>query len=117
MGLSAIQKAWEQLDAQVDEIVALAPLVDAERLLRGDQATAAVWAKRRQLAEMKAAARGKAEILALIMEPIFTTADEISTEAGLRYDARRRGVEHHTPGTNPATAAQDLKAALERSAS
>lgn len=114
MGPSVIQQAWAQLDDEVDEIMKLTPVVEAEKRLGGYEATPAVWARRRGLAEMKARARGKSEILALIMSPIFTTADEISAEAGQRYAARLMGLTRQTPGTDPATAAHDLRDALER---
>lgn len=77
-GESLLMIAWRQLDETVDQII------DAEN--SRDLET------RTETAELlKAAARGKAEILALFMAPHFDTADAISEEAARRYIARVAG--------------------------
>jgi hypothetical protein len=85
--MTIIEQAWTQLDTEVDEIMALTTKVG-----RGEHDF------EYDLAFAKAAARGKAEILALLTTPFFTTADEISAEAGRRYQARQAGVDPQTPG-------------------
>lgn len=46
----------------------------------------------------KAQARAYANVLALFMEPFFTTPDDIVREAVVRYKARQSGETHVTPG-------------------
>lgn len=46
----------------------------------------------------KAAARGIAEALAVLMPPFFTTGDEIVREAMVRWERRQAGQEYETPG-------------------
>ena len=84
-GKSLIHKAWEQLDAEVDELMRLG----------GQPTTTDVLD---QIIEKKARARGKAEILALFMTPHFATADQIADEAGRRYGLRAAGKHVDTPG-------------------
>jgi hypothetical protein len=84
--MNLIGKMWEQLDAEVDLIAS-----------NGSE-------------EAKVRAKAKAEIIALFMAPFFRTWEEVSMEAGRRLYARRNGLTHHTPGTDPATARADLRA-------
>lgn len=81
---AARQASWEQLDSEVDAITAATP----------DSQEAAL---------LKAAARGKAEVLALFMDLLGggwkgATADDISREAGRRAAARRAGRDYRTVG-------------------
>lgn len=89
--VTLVEQAWAQLDAQVDEIMTLAPQVEAEKDIYGAGLDYGAGQRRAALDVAKARARGKAEILALFMAPHFTTADEISQEAGNRYQARQTG--------------------------
>lgn len=90
-----IRKAWEQLDVAVDEIARLTAQVQ-EIKAAGDPRLAATF--ERDLLVEKAKARGKAEILALIMPAPLNTADAISAEAGVRHAAKQAGKQHETPG-------------------
>ena len=81
MGKSIIERAWEQLDAQVDEILTLAS--DSDVNINPTLANA--------LEVAKARARGKAEVLALLMVPHYPTADAVAEEAGRRAAARQAG--------------------------
>ena len=94
---SRILEAWHQLDEQVDEIVSVG---------QGDPVTdedSAAWAN--HLNVLKARARGKAEILALLMPAPFDTADAISMEAGKRQAMRAAGRAYRTPGLPAESAA------------
>ena len=88
--LRVSQRAWKQLDDEVDAIMAAAP---------GEL----------DQAYMQQRARGKAEILALVMNigwPLAwkgATADDISTEAGRRATMRRAGREYGTIGVESST--------------
>jgi len=77
-GESILTIAWRQLDETVDQIVALG-------------VAGATPEQQYDLDQLKAAARGKAEILALFMTPHFADADAISAEAARRYTARVTG--------------------------
>jgi len=79
-GKSILEKAWDMLDQEVDQIMAVRD--------RGAEITEG----------MKANSRGKAEILALFMHPYFENADDISREAMRRYKSRLAGEECITPG-------------------
>jgi hypothetical protein len=85
---SVIRQAWEQLDEQVDEIMELTTQIRAHYQ--------PVLSARLETAQARA--RGKAEILALIMAPYYESAEEISAEAGARWAARKNGTEHTTKG-------------------
>lgn len=85
-GESILTIAWRQLDETVDQIVAAT-------------SDATTDASRDRLSSLKAAARGKAEILALFMTPHFADADAISEEAARRYTARATGdADYRTAG-------------------
>jgi hypothetical protein len=86
---SVIRQAWEQLDEQVDEIMELTAKAEAAGFDKVIEVA---------LERAKARARGKAEILALIMAPYYESAEEISAEAGQRWAARKNGTEHTTKG-------------------
>ncbi len=79
-----VEQVWKMLDDTMDELMAL----DAQGLsVTGRDANV-----------LKARARAQAEILAIFMQPFFTTPDGIAKEAGVRYKARRDGIEHKTNG-------------------
>lgn len=96
--MKGLDEAWRQLDAEVDQIVNVADALKTEGDIDGAQTGT--------LVELKARARGKAEILAVFMtlygarghdEAAFEwTADEVSTEAGKRRAMRTRGREYFT---------------------
>lgn len=90
-----IRKAWTQLDVAVDEIVRLGDTIKRAKR-EGDEKMAASFEK--DLLVEKAKARGKAEILALIMPAPLNDPEAVSRESGVRYAARQKGVEHETPG-------------------
>lgn len=80
-----VEKAWAQLDAEVDQIAAeaaKAPTAESEA----------------HIALLKARARGKAEILFLFMSPHFNSVDEIAVEAARRKQYRDAGAEYTSPG-------------------
>jgi hypothetical protein len=93
--LRVSQRAWKQLDDEVDAIMAFADPITEE-----DAA---------DLDRLKARARGKAEILAVVMNigwPLAwkgATADDISAEAGRRAAMRRAGGEYGTIGVESST--------------
>lgn len=90
-----IRAAWAQLDVAVDEVVRLNGMV--ERCGQdGDVEMAASF--EHDLIVEKARARGKAEILALIMPAPLNSPEAVSKEAGLRFQARQQGKERDTPG-------------------
>lgn len=73
--MEALHEGWAQLDREVDEIMeAMNSGADASTILH-----------------LKARSRGKAEVLVLFMPHPFDTADDISKEAGLRWQARQNG--------------------------
>ena len=96
--MKGLDEAWRQLDAEVDQIVNVADALKTEGDIDGAQTGT--------LVELKARARGKAEILAVFMtlygargydEAAFEwTADDVSTEAGKRRAMRTRGREYFT---------------------
>lgn len=96
--MKGLDEAWRQLDAEVDQIVNVADALNTEGDIDGAQTGT--------LVELKARARGKAEILAVFMtlygargydeEAFEWTADEVSTEAGKRRAMRTRGREYFT---------------------
>lgn len=91
-GKSIILVAWEQLDDAVDEIMELTARKPADPLNQADI--------NHDLAIAKAAARGKAEILALLTVPHFRNAEAVSLESGRRYQARKAGdTTYVTPGS------------------
>lgn len=112
-----IRKGWEQLDAEVDEIVAAS--ADLEVTKNGPEGT--VYHQR--LEQLKARARGKAEILAYIMNVAYpaawkgATADDISNEAGRRKKYRVGAERYGTVGvewnTNVLTASRDELTVLD----
>lgn len=112
-GPSIIEQAWAQLDAQVDEIYRLGDEAN-QYGLDGDPGLAEETY--REMLVAKARARGKAEILALLMAPYYATADEISVEAAARAQARATGQRHRTLGLDPAKASLDLDLAERRRA-
>lgn len=81
-GKSILEQAWNQLDHAVEQIVSMQKNPDLKT----------------SLAEVKSAARGKAEIIALFMVPHFRTADDVSREAMRRYKLKQAGEEVITPG-------------------
>jgi hypothetical protein len=85
-GESILTIAWRQLDETVDQIVAQQQAVKALDPTKPDLTDTVDV-----LIQLKAAARGKAEILALFMAPHFADADAISAEAARRYTARVTG--------------------------
>ena len=95
--LRVSQRAWKQMDDEVDEIMA------ASSQLEGPPAPGGEVMTRQQRA------RGKAEILALVMDigwPLAwkgATADDIANEAGRRAVMRRAGREYGTIGVESST--------------
>lgn len=93
--LRVSQRAWKQLDDEVDRIMAYTGELTDEDVA--------------DLDHLKARARGKAEILALVMNigwPLAwkgATAEEISTESGRRATMRRAGREYGTIGVESST--------------
>lgn len=92
-----IEEGWKQLDAEVDEIMALAEKAKEIHELEYD------------LAFAKARARGKAEILAYAMNVAYpkawraATADDVSNEAGRRAHYRSTGQGYGTIGVESST--------------
>lgn len=76
--MTILGEAWEQIDAEVKSIYEM-----IERLHGAEPDE--VSELEEELSIRKARAKGKAEILALLMTPFFETADQISEEARLRY--------------------------------
>ena len=68
MGTSLLDRAWERLDQGVDSIAATADPY--------------------HITNAKQRCRGMAEVIALI-DPVFTTADAVGQQAGIRLAARR----------------------------
>ena len=105
-----IRKGWEQLDAEVDDIV------EGTAMLSPSDADARLH-QEKELEKLKARARGKAEILAYIMNVAYpaawkgATADDISNEAGRRKKYRVGGESYGTVGvewnTNVLTASRE----------
>ena len=93
-----IRKAWAQLDVAVEEVVRLNALI--KRLEDDKEAPAPgfIASFQRDLDLEKAKANGKAEILAIIMPAPLTTPEEISREAGRRWQAKQQGIKYETPG-------------------
>lgn len=95
--LRVSQRAWKQLDDEVDAIAELAAKAAQAHEFEYD------------LTFAKARARGKAEILAVVMDigwPLAwkgATADDISAEAGRRATMRRAGREYGTIGVESST--------------
>lgn len=95
--MKGLDEAWQQLDAEVDQISALVAGEKAD----ADNGSAPHPTRCYELEKLKARARGKAEILAVFMtlygawghdeKAHVWTADEISTEAGKRRAMRLRG--------------------------
>lgn len=90
-----IRAAWAQLDVATDECVRLAQTISAAAANEDGET---VRTFRNDLALEQAKAKGKAEILALIMPAPLDTPKAISEEAGRRWQARQKGVEYETPG-------------------
>lgn len=90
-----IRKAWKQLDVATDEVVRLMKLIK-EMEAAGDREP--IRSFEADLALEKARARGKAEILALIMPAPLDTPEAVSKEAGVRWSCRQQGIPHETPG-------------------
>lgn len=103
---------WEKLDVVMDELMPLAAQSKLDPLGPG-HLTAEGWAR---LDQVKAKARGMAEIMAVWSAPHFRDADAIAHEAAARWQARQAGEERHTRGTVIALAGADARAtyALER---
>lgn len=93
-----IRAAWAQLDVATDEIVRLMGLIKRMEGMEDNPAPGFIESFQRDLDLEKARARGKAEILALIMPAPLNTAEAVSKEAGLRFQARQQGKERDTPG-------------------
>lgn len=77
-----VDDAWGKLDTALIELLE-GNYDDAERT------------------RLRGVCRGMAELLAIFMEPNFTDADQISAEAKRRYDAKKAGLQHQTPGLEP----------------
>lgn len=107
MGSSIIEQAWAQLDSQVDAIMGLMTLCQ-----RAEAEQVPHVQLREQLTVAQAKARGKAEILALMMTPIFADADAVAAESALRWQARQQGQVRQTPGVDPATAGHVMSEAV-----
>lgn len=103
-----IRAAWAQLDVATDEIVRLMTTIEQMKQA-GDLLPIPKFEQ--DLALEKAKARGKAEILALIMPAPLNTPEAVSKEAGLRFQARQQGKERDTPGIRmvAATVMDDLE--------
>jgi len=103
--LRVVQRGWAQLDKTVDEIGAAQPEIDALERERKPDLEHLID---KQIAR-KAAARGKAEILAVAMNigwPLAwkgATADDVAAEAGRRAAMRREGREYGTIGVESST--------------
>lgn len=91
-----IRAAWAQLDVATDEIVRLMALI--KKMEAVAEPAYMIAGFENDLALEKAKARGKAEILALIMPAPLNTPEAVSKEAGLRFQARQQGKERDTPG-------------------
>lgn len=88
-----IRKAWAQLDAAVDEVVKISKLLSDPNISPEDHQDFT-----RDLDLVKASAKGKSEILAILMPAPLNTPDAISAEAGKRYQMRTQGKKYETPG-------------------
>lgn len=93
--VTIIETAWAQLDEQVAEIMELNA---GQGRARQQDNEDEVVRYSRDLAIARARARGKAEILALLMRPYYSTADEVAAEATRRWDLLRRGETPNTKG-------------------
>lgn len=83
-GRGLLLKTWELLDAATDTVMKKA---------------ADPWSLENVgIKEVQAEARAYANVLAMFMEPFFTSADDIVREAVTRYKARQAGVQRDTPG-------------------
>lgn len=103
-----IRKAWAQLDVATDECIRLGTLIQQMKTA-GDHASIPGFEQDLKLEQAKA--RGKAEILAILMPAPLDTPEAISREAGHRWNARRQGVAYETPGIRmvAATVMDDLE--------
>lgn len=92
-GPSIIEQAWTQLDATTDQIFATKARLDVESERAGTSPEQAVFLAKlkHDLEILKAAAKGKAEILALLCHPKFPDQAAIAKEAGRRYRERQAG--------------------------
>lgn len=80
---TVLERLWIELDTTMDALMELAMAEKSDE--KADL--------------LRIRARAQAETLAILMDPFFTTADEIAREAKRRYDARRKGDEGYTtPG-------------------
>lgn len=96
--MKGLEEAWQQLDAEVDQIVNVKDALNTEGDIDGAQGATLLALQNR--------ARGKAEILATFMTLYGAwaydetrhhwTTDEVSTEAGKRRAMRTRGREYFT---------------------
>lgn len=101
-----VDDAWGKLDTAVTELIEgnyppVTTIVSADDDGGGVNQTEVEHPEKTRL---KGVCRGMAELLAIFMEPNFTTADQISAEAKRRYDARKAGdTAYVTPGLAPHT--------------
>lgn len=90
--LSILEKCWIKLDATVTELMEgkypplEVDLPDTDFLEHPEKT------------RLKGVCRGMAEVIAEFMSPHFKTADEVSTEAGKRYKAKKAGEPYETVG-------------------
>lgn len=80
---AVLERLWNELDTTTDSIMNLATLPEVDH---------------KAMNELRVRARTQAETLVMFMYPFFNNVEEVSREAKARWDARRRGVEHVTPG-------------------
>jgi len=87
-----IARGWSQLDETVDGILAVTKVGEVDSESRTDAL------------KLQSMARGKAEILAELMQEFGgapwedATADDVSAEAGRRAEARAKGMPYQTRG-------------------
>jgi len=103
-GKMVVLICWEILDGVMDELMPLAKQEKEATILLGDE---------QRLFELKAKARGMAEILCVWTVPHYRTANDVAKEAARRYKARVEGnTEYVTLGTVIALASADLAISL-----
>lgn len=81
--ITVLERLWIELDTTMDALMAM-----AEAGQVGEPTE-----------RLRIKARAQAETLAILMDPFFSSADEVAREAKRRFDARKRGDESYkTPG-------------------
>jgi hypothetical protein len=91
-----VRKMWGSLDGSLDEVYRLSDLI--KQMTAAGEQPATVGSFQRDLALEKSKARGKAELLALVMPAPLNDPDAIAREAAARRKARLAGQRHETPG-------------------